>query len=258
MDLGFLLFPDQFTTKDINQLKSWTSYSVRQAAAIIAISEYTKRDIIKFYGRKSEDVHVTYLAHDKQLFKPTKNIRVLEKYGIKEPFILFLSSLKPSKNVEGLVKAFSRINLPNYQLVIAGKKAWMYETIFSLVKQLKLENRVIFTDYVPAADNPIFMSMADVFVLPSFHEGFALPALEAMACGTPVVVSKVANLPEVVGDAVVYVDPDSPDSIGEGILQAIKDRVRLSRLGLSQAKKFSWSITAQQTLAVLESLKEVK
>jgi glycosyltransferase involved in cell wall biosynthesis len=253
MDLGFLLFPQQFTAKDFHQLKSWTAYSVRQATKIIAISENTKRDIIKFFGKAPADITVTYLAHDQKLFRPTQNQPVLDKYGIKQPYILSLSSLKPSKNVEGLVKAFSRLPTADYRLVIAGKKAWKYETIFSLVQELKLQDRVIFTDYVPAADSPVLMSMAEAFVLPSFYEGFALPALEAMACGTPVVVSKVANLPEVVGQAVVYIDPHHIDSICTGIQTALAHRSRLIKLGLTQAKQFSWAATAKQTMSVLKS-----
>lgn len=253
MDLGFMIYPAQFTSRDLNQLKSWTTYSVRQAKKIIAISENTKKDIVRFYQVNPDNITVTYLAHDRQLFKPAKDARVPEKYGIRRPYILFLSSLKPGKNVEGLIRAFSFPGFKKYQLVIAGKKAWMYETIFALVKKLDLADRVVFTGYVPVADSPVLMSMAEVFVLPSFYEGFALPALEAMACGTAVVVSKVANLPEVVGDAVIYVDPKDPESIAAGIQTALHTRQVLIGKGLVQAKKFDWAVTARQTLSVLES-----
>ena len=259
MDLGFRLFPKQFTPKDLHQLKSWTAYSVKKAAKILAISENTKQDIIRLYGRRPDDIAVTYLSHDKTLFKPTSDPTVLTKYGIRKPYILFLSSLKPSKNVAGLIQAFSQLPDQKYQLVIAGKKAWMYESIFSRVQKLNLVDRVVFTGYVTSAESPVLMSMAEVFVLPSFYEGFALPALEAMACGTPVVVSRVANLPEIAGKAVIYVDPHDPRSIADGIQAALgPGRERLVKLGLAQAGRFDWQITAQQTLRVLESVKVVK
>jgi len=255
MDLGFLTYPQQFTAKDLNQLRSWTAYSVKNAKKILAISEYTKSDILKFYHKDESDVIVTYLGFDKKSFRPVTDQKVLDKYHITKPYILFLSSLKPSKNVEGLVEAFSKLNLPDYQLVIAGKKAWMYDQIFKLVKELHLEQQVIFTDYVSQADNPVLMSMAQVFVLPSFHEGFALPAIEAMACGTPVVVSNVANLPEVAGEAVVYIDPYDIDSIVNGIKKALgSERDKLIKLGLQRAKQFDWQITAKKTIMVLEQL----
>jgi glycosyltransferase involved in cell wall biosynthesis len=254
MDLGFLAYPDQFTVKDLNQLTSWTAYSVKNAKKIIAISEFTKSDIQKYYHVPADDITVTYLGYDKHVFYPQTDLKVLDKYHITKPYILFLSALKPSKNVEGLVQAFARLDLSDYQLVIAGKKAWMYEQIFNLVTSLHLERQVVFTDYVAQTEVPVLMSMAKVFVLPSFHEGFALPAIEAMACGTPVVVSNVANLPEVAGEAVVYVDPYDVSSIAEGIKRAIgKDHARLIQEGLKQAKYFDWQTTAKQTLAVLES-----
>ncbi len=268
MDLGFLSFPDQFTSKDLNQLKLWTAYSVKNATKILAISEFTKNDIVKYYHRDPKDIYLTYLGYDQNTFYPHTDNIVLNKYGITKPYILFVSSLKPSKNVEGLIKAFKMLltsppapllslgegnKRGEVQLVISGKKAWMYDQIFKLVKDLKLEKQVIFTDYLPDADVPVLMSQAACFVLPSFHEGFALPAIEAMACGTPVVVSNVANLPEIAGDSVIYVDPHSPSSIADGILMAIKNRQKYIKSGLKRVKSFSWANCAQQTLICLEN-----
>lgn len=262
MDLGFLLFPDQFTSKDLHQLTKWTSYSVNRATALIAISEYTKKDIIRFYHRRPEDIYLTYLGYNNRLFYPQKDQSVLDRYRIKTPYIVFVSSLKPSKNVEGLIKAYRALIEGNskyrhLQLVIVGKKAWMYEQIFQLINQMHIQDKVIFTDYVPDKEIPVLMSMSDCFVLPSFYEGFALPAIEAMACKTPVVVSKVANLPEVAGDAVVYVDPNDPDSISRGIAQAIgPNRKHYIHEGSERVKLFSWEKTALQTLICLQTVME--
>lgn len=254
MDLGFLQTPEQFTAKDFNQLKSWTGYSVRQAAKIIAISEYTKKDIISGYGIDPHRITVTYLGYDKHLFKPTRRPSVLKKYSITEPYLLFLSSLKPSKNIEGLIRAFSETDAKDYSLVIAGKKAWLYDRIFQLVKDLKLEGRVIFTGFVEETEVPVLMTHASAFVMPSFHEGFGIPVLEAMACGTPVVVSKAASLPEVAGPAGIYVDPHDPATIAGGLKTALgPDRQKYIRASQSQAKKFSWAACARSTLSVLES-----
>jgi glycosyltransferase involved in cell wall biosynthesis len=254
MDLGFLQTPEQFTKKDFKQLKDWTEYSVKQAKKIIAISEYTKKDITREYGRKPEDIIVTPLSYDKKLFRPTKNIKVLEKYGIKRDYILFLSSLKPSKNIEGLIRSFSMLDAQNYQLVIAGKKGWLFDKIFTLVKTLKLDDRVIFTGFVDEEDVPVLMTHAGAFVMPSFYEGFGIPVLEAMACGTPVVVSKIASLPEVAGNAGIYIDPYNNSSIMEGIKTAIgPERSRWVKLGLERVKMFDWEKTAQITIKCLET-----
>lgn len=254
MDLGFLQTPEQFTTRDFNQLKSWTSYSVRQATKVIAISQHTKKDIIREYGKKPDDVVVTPLAYDKKLFKHTTNPSVLRKYKIKQPYLLFLGSLKPSKNVEGLIKAFASLGPRTYNLVISGKKAWLYDKIFSQVKQLGLEKRVIFTGFVGEAEKPALMTAACAFVMPSFYEGFGIPVLEAMACGTPVVVSNVASLPEVAGEAGIYVDPQLQESIADGIGKALGPAGKeFAARGLKRVKLFSWAKTAQATLACLET-----
>lgn len=254
MDLGFLHASEQFTTKDFNQLKSWTKYSVENAKKVIAISEHTKKDVIREYHKYPEDVAVTYLAYDKNLFKPTRDEKVLKKYGISQPYLLFLGSLRPSKNVDGLVKAFSQLENQSLKLVIAGKKAWMFERIFSLVKELGLQNRVVFTGFIEEREKPVLMTMAQAFVLPSFYEGFGIPVLEAMACGTPTVVSDVASLPEVAGDAGIYVDPNSVDSISQGIKTAIgAKRDEFVKKGLKRVQLFSWDKCAIETLKVLES-----
>lgn len=252
MDLGFLQTPEQFTAKDFNQLKSWTGYSVKQAARVITISEYTKKDIIKYYG--SKNITVTYPGYDQKLFKPTKNPEILSKYDIKEPYFLFLSSLKPSKNVEGLIRAFAKLNIEHLTLVISGKKGWLYDQIFQTVRDLHLENRVLFTGFVDETDVPVLMTNASAFVMPSFFEGFGIPVLEAMACGTPVVISRVASLPEVAGGAGIYVDPLDTASISSGLQIAIGPKKHeFVKLGLERVKSFSWAKSARQTLACLET-----
>ncbi|MDO8487921.1 MAG: glycosyltransferase family 1 protein [bacterium] len=258
MDLGFLQTPEQFTAKDFNQLKSWTRYSVKNARKVIAISEHTRKDIMREYGKSSADIVITPLAYEQKLFKPTTDVKVLDKYGITQPYILFLGSLRPSKNIEGLVKAFAKLSLKDLplgtQLVIAGKKAWLFEQIFNEVKQLNLTGKVVFTGFVEEAEKPVLMSMAQALVLPSFYEGFGIPVLEAMACGTPVVVSDVASLPEVAGEAGIYVNPRSPDSIAAGIMKAVgPERDQWIKKGLARVKLFNWAKTARATLKAVEA-----
>jgi glycosyltransferase involved in cell wall biosynthesis len=199
-------------------------------------------------------VIVTYPGYDANLFKPNPDPRPLKKYCIKKPYLLFLGSLRPSKNIEGLIKAFNKLSQPDLSLVIAGQKAWLYEAIFQLVKELKLEDKVIFTGFVEEAEIPGLMTEAEAFVMPSFFEGFGIPVVEAMACGTPVVVSKIASLPEVVGKAGIYIDPHDINSIVNGLKTALgPDRNKYIDLGFKQARKFAWEKTAIATIKVLES-----
>lgn len=252
MDLGFLETPDQFTPKDFNQLKAWTEYSVKQAKKVIAISEFTKQKIVETYNSKPEDVVVTPLSYNEKLFQPIHNNKVLKRYGIKKPYFLFLSSLKPSKNLVNLVCAFAGMDA-DYKLVIAGKKAWLYDEIYKKVIDLKLQDRVVFTGFVEDWERPILMTESVAFVLPSLYEGFGIPALEALACHVPVVVSAVASLPEVIGEAGIYVEPKSVDSITAGMQKAITDREKFVKLGQNRVKSFSWAKCAQATLLCLET-----
>lgn len=272
MDLGYLRFPEQFKKYDFYQLKYWGLWSMRVAKKILAISESTKRKILEHYPWASGKVYVTYPGYDRKNFQFPRQRRgspeaalssfqinkVKNKYGITGEYILFLSTLKPSKNVEGLLEAFRLLlaerEAQNLNLVIAGKKGWLFESIFKKVKELGLENFVIFTDFVSEEDKPALLAGAKVFVSPSFWEGFGIHVLEAMAVGTPVVASRVGSLPEVVGDAGILVDPKKPQDIAFGIKKAIKDYDKFSKAGIFQAEKFTWEKTASQTLDILESV----
>ncbi len=266
MDLGFLQDPDQFTVKDYTQLKSWTEYSVKKATKIISISEFTKNDIIKYYKVDPKDIVVTTLGYDKSAFGPKypveKSAQTIGKYSIKTPFLFYLGSLKPSKNIPGLIKAFAKLmedkDYANLSLVVSGKKAWNWDSIFWTIRELGLEEKVIFTDFLPQEDAPILMSNASAFVMPSFYEGFGIPILEAMASRVPVVTSSAASLPEVGGNAVVYVDPYSIESIANGIKEALSKNKQLTKLGMERVKLFSWEKTARETLTVLESAEQNK
>lgn len=255
MDLGFLKFPKQFTSKDFNQLRSWTAYSVKKAKKVMAISQFTKQDITSAYSYPADKIAVTYLGYDTELYKPATNPKVLEKYAIRKPYFLFMSSLKPSKNIENLIRAFADFPDKTYSLIIAGKKAWLFDQIFALVKNFKLEDRVIFTGFVDESEKPVLMTSASAFVMPSFYEGFGIPVVEAMACGTPVVVSSVASLPEVAGDAGIYVDPYDVASITAALSVAISSKSKtLTKIGLNRVKLFSWVNCAKQTLKELENV----
>ena len=263
MDLGYLRFPGQFTKKDLYQLITWTARSIKSAAHIFAISQSTKDAIIEAYDIPESKITVTYPGYDKNKFKVEIEKLKIEgrkkKYGISGEYILFLSTLKPNKNVEGLLEAFFQLTRTDLgrglSLVIAGKKGWLYQAIFERVKQLDLTKRVIFTDFVPEEDVPSLMAGAEVFVMPSFWEGFGIPVVESMACGVPVVVSNAGSLPEVVGEAGIIVDPYKPEEIAGGIKKAIQNKEQLINKGLKQAEKFSWEDCARKTLRVLNEIK---
>jgi glycosyltransferase involved in cell wall biosynthesis len=185
------------------------------------------------------------------------------RYSIVSDYVLYLGTLKPSKNIESLLTAFASIinlKLPinNLKLVIAGKKGWMFESIYKKVTELGMEDRVIFTDFVDEKDKPALIKGSKLFVLPSFWEGFGLDVLNAMACGVPVVASNVGSLPEVVGNAGILVDPNDPESIAQGIKEVLLAPITkynsMVEKGLAQVKKFSWEKTARETLRVITNV----
>lgn len=267
MDLSHEQYPRYFKKKDLYQLKYWTKLSAKQAAKIITISQYSRDQIIGSYHLKPQKIQVTPLGFDRQRFNPkvmtqrSKTAAALKKYGITTPYLIFLGTLQPKKNLPRLIEAFSQLPNPDLKLVIVGMVAegrggWMYREIFAKVKSLGLENRVIFTGYAPDQDVPYLFAGSLAFILPSLYEGFGIPAIEAMAVGVPVVVSKVASLGEVCGQAAIYIsDPTSVSSIRSALEQMLHlkagELVKRVDFGLDWVKRYNWNTTAAATLNIL-------
>ncbi len=175
------------------------------------------------------------------------------KYCVGKDYILSIGTIHPRKNYLRLIEAFAELPMPNYQLVIIGKRGWLYDAIFGQVKALGLETRVLFLDYVPAIDMPALLSGARMLAFPSLHEGFGLPVLEAQACGTPVVCSMVSSLPEAAGDAALFFDPLDVDAITGAMLRVISDEsvgAKLIARGFDNLRRFSWEASARAILNV--------
>lgn len=264
LDVSYLYFPNLFKKKDLYQLKFWGGYSIKKAKKIITISNSSKNDIIKMYKVNPDKVTVIYPGvKTMNLSTKTKDLGTIQKeFGIKGPYILFVGTLQPRKNIVKLVEAFSKLEdlgpkTKDLSLVIVGKKGWQFEEILNAPKKYNVEDRVKFLDSVSDEDLPGFYKNALCFCLPSLYEGFGLPILEAMQYGCPVATSNVSSLPEAGGDAAVYFDPENVEDIKkslESIIQSSELRDKLIKKGYEQVKKFSWEKTAKETLKILEEV----
>lgn len=274
-DLSFIHYPEMFRKQDLYQLRNWTKYSVKKATKIITISESSKEDIVKYYKIARDKIVVIYPGVGENFApQPIEKIdSVKKKYKITEDYILYVGTIQPRKNLIGLIKAFnslmhnsewrpslsaSQLSIQNFQLVIAGRKGWLYDEIFEKVRELKLENKVIFTDFIPTEDLPVLYSGARVLVNVSLWEGFGIPVLEAMACSTPVVVSNTSSLPEAVGEAGLLVNPANVNDVALVLARVLnmpqQEYENLKKKSVQQAKKFSWGKCAKVTLKVLEKV----
>jgi len=264
MDLGYLESSGQFEKLTFWQLRYWTAISILASKGVLTISESTRRDIVRHYPFASKKVELTYPGFDKNIYGKNISLKEIEalknKYSIVESYFLYLGTLKPSKNIEGLVRAFSLIagKYKDMTLVIAGKKGWLFENIFKVVEDLHLKNRVCFTDFVKEEEKPSLIAGAKAFILPSFWEGFGLDAVSAMAIGVPVILSKVGSLPEVGGEAVIYIDPKRKEDIARAMEKVLKmsksEYNSLINRGFEQVKKFDWGKTAKKTMGILEQV----
>ena len=229
------------------RISMWSA--VHKADRILTVSEASKRDILRFFDVPANKVAVIYNAIDERFLAPPDQERmdlIRQRYQLDHPFLLYVGNIKPHKNLERLIDAFGRARgqgLDDLRLVIIGDEISKYPPLRQSVHRHRLDKYVRFLGFQPHDTLAAFYRLARAFVFPSLYEGFGLPPLEAMACGTPVVTSNVSSLPEIAGDAALLVDPYDPDSIADGIRQAVADaavRARLIERGYARAREFSW------------------
>ena len=239
----------------------------RRATRVLTVSESSKRDILRFVDIEPEKIEVIYNAYD-ELFsvEPREEdvARVRERYQLHDEFVMYAGNVKPHKNLERLILAFDLVRkrgLDHLKLVLIGDEISKYTALRRAVHQHQLHKHVRFLGYLPEETLAVMYRLARVFVFPSLYEGFGLPPLEAMASGTPVVISNVSSLPEVAGDAAVLVDPHDPSAIADGIYQALTDeqlRCDLRRKGLLRSQHFSWEKSVQRIREIYRDVGQVR
>ena len=262
-DLGYRYYPHAHRRLDWLYLDASTRWNAWTAQVVLADSEKTANDLHRFYGTPSAKVRIVYPGRDEKLERvedAATLAAVRAKYGLSTDYILHIGTLQPRKNLARLVEAFAQTiqqepKAKRVQLVLAGKKGWLYQELFQRVSVLGLRDRVIFPGYVPDADLPALLSGATCFAFPSLYEGFGFPVLEAQACNVPVVCANSSSLPEVAGDGALLVSPHDTAAWAEAMARILTDeglRVQLSERGLRNTLRFSWRQCATEVLQVLE------
>ena len=281
MDLAFLRYPKQFRKRDYFQLRSWTKYSVKNAHHIITISEASKIDIMDAYGILPDKITVAYPA------LPTPSVaiadkikqKILTKFNITSPFVLYVGTIQPRKNLVNLIEAFEQLmddHSKKYsfkpfrfplsrkdfesplQLVIAGKIGWLAGDVLRKVERSKYSASIILTDFITDQEKEVLYQSAEVLALVGLYEGFGMPPLEALQHNLPVVVSNCSSLPEAVGEAGILVQPQKVKSIKRGLKKALaltpKQRKDFEKKAQEQVQKFSWAESARKVLKVMKKV----
>lgn len=251
------------TMEDITRrvLEQNVERSCKRADFIITVSEFSKKEIHKYLGIPEKNIYVVPCGVDLAGYRSDIDIRdvksVKQKYGIAGNYYLYLGTLEPRKNIPLILRAYwelkSQVGESAPQLVIAGKKGWDYQQIFEQVKQYGLEKKVVFTGYILEDEKPALLKGAIGFLFPSLYEGFGMPPLEAMACGTPVIVSNRASLPEVVGKAGILVEPDDHESMAcwmRELYENIEYRNQMAQLGIERAQLYTWENSVKTLLNI--------
>ncbi len=261
-DLTFLYYPRFLTAESRRYYNEQIEWAVEQADHILADSHATRDDLTSLLDVEGDRITVVHLAADSSFrpLPPAATRRLANHYHLEPGFLLFVGTLEPRKNVPGLLLAYRILldqGITKEPLVLVGGKGWLYEEIFDRAEALELSDQVHFLHDVPDNHLPGLYNAASVLTAPSFYEGFGLPALEAMSCGTPVVAANRASLPEVVGEAGRLVDPESPEEIAEAltcVLTEDSERERMRKSGLERAEAFSWERVARETRAVYQEV----
>lgn len=255
-DLAYEYFPDLFLPSDLYKLRHWSRQAVQRAVRVIAVSQATKDDLIKLYGTSPDKITVIHNGFDSDLFNTqtkTSKTQLRSLNLIPHNYLLFLGTIQPRKNVIKLVQAFRLLKEDGYQgkLVLAGNVGWMAEESLNIIQSSPDHQDIIMTGYVSDTTRLNLYRHAEVFVLPSFYEGFGVPAIEAMACAAPVAVANNSSLPEVVGDSGLLFNEHDPADIARAIQELRQDQLGWSKKSLARAKHFSWDKCARETYQVL-------
>jgi glycosyltransferase involved in cell wall biosynthesis len=259
-DMTFFLTPQLHTRAKRAFFPNAIRLSARRADALIAVSESTRQDSIKILGIPPGKITTTPLGVDPG-YRPVEDSELLtnvrRKYSLPEKFLLYIGAIEPRKNLPVLLEAFSQLleTGRTQDLVLVGRRGWMYEEVFRLIDGLGLKQHVHLTGYVPAKDLPILYNLAQVFVYPSIYEGFGIPPVEAMACGTPVVTTHSSSMIETVGDAGLLTPPGDESALAAALQMLLDDdglQEQLRQKGLQRAAKYTWEHTARETLNVYE------
>jgi glycosyltransferase involved in cell wall biosynthesis len=258
-DATLWLFPQYHPRRRLLAMRPFIPLGVRRATAVITVSANSKRDLVRILKVPEDKVHIIYEAPGPE-FRPLEHTEFLDlirqRYGLPNGFILYVGTIEPRKNLVRLLHAFERLRrdgYPSHDLVLVGSRGWRDGDVFRSVERLGLRDVVRVLGYVPTKDLVALYNVADALVFPSMHEGFGLPVVEAMACGTPVVTSPNGSLAEVAGTAAEMVDPTEPDCIATGLRNVLSNpdrRAELRAAGLARAARFSWEQAAAQTRQV--------
>ena len=263
-DLIGMIYPGNLAPVSRFYWQRWLPACVKNSRLIIAISEHTKRDIVRLLGIPPDKIKVTYLAANKSFryISDRQNLHgILKKYGINSKYILSVGTIEPRKNFALLIRAFAlylaRVKKEEISLVIVGRYGWAYNECLKAAMELGIQRHIIFCDYVDDADLPIIYNMAELFIFPSLYEGFGLPVLEAMCCRAPVICSNTSSLPEVTADAAILIDPLNKLEMANAIENVLSDgdlKKSLSDKAMRQSSRFSWAKTANETIAVYKEV----
>ena len=259
-DLQHVNQPQNFPGLYLLFLKSIIYASSKSADGIVTLSNHVKNDILRFYHVRSERIAVCHLGVDRELFKarqPPLASAIRQRYGLPDRYILYAAASLPHKNHPRLFAALQRAKkqIPELKLVLIGARDKGEDTLVREIRRLGLQDDVVLLGWIPFDDVPLIYQGCEAFVFPTLHEGFGLPVVEAMACGVPVICSRIEPLLEVAGNAALFVDPRDPENIGEAIVSVLEDaaaRAELVEKGYQRAQEFTWEETAKRTLGFID------
>jgi glycosyltransferase involved in cell wall biosynthesis len=259
-DLSFFLYPDFHQICKRYYFRFFTIFTIRCADILITVSESTKNDLVKILGADPDKLKTVYHGFEhKDVYCESIINDTLQCFNITKPFILFIGTIEPRKNIINLITAFKGLVEKNYNisLVIVGKKGWFYQEVFRCIADNSLRDKVIFTGYLLEEKKFHLLSRAKIFTYPSYYEGFGIPVLEAMSFGVPTVTSNISSLPEITGGAALMVDPSSIDELIGAMERILNDNGlerELREKGPVQARRFSWEKAAAETLLLYKTM----